>query len=122
MAAPKEPPPAFVHALHPSRDRRVVLLLIGGRIQRDDAARLGDLVRDLLESAGASLAICDVGMVDPPEAAAVDLLCRIRMITRRMGVRLEIRAASTELADLLFLMGLCDVVPVVPPSGVELEG
>ncbi len=122
MAAPKEPPPAFVHALHPTRDPRVVLLLIGGRIQRNDAARLGDLVRDLLERAGASLAICDVGMVDPPEAAVVDLLCRIRMITRRMGVRLEIRAASTELAELLFLMGLCGVVPVVPPSGVELEG
>ena len=121
MAAPKEPPPAFVHALHPTHDRREILLLSGGRIQREDASRLGELVRDLLDGAGASLAICDVGMVDPPEAAAVDLLCRIRVITRRMGVRLEIRAASTELGELLFLMGLCDVVPVVPPSGVDVE-
>lgn len=122
MAAPKEPPPAFVHALHPARDGHAILLLIGGRIELDDAVRLGDLVRDLLDGADARLAICDVGMVDQPEAAVVDLLCRIRMITRRLGLGLDVRGASTELRDLLFLTGLCDVVGVAPRSGVELEG
>ena len=122
MAAPKEPPPAFVHALQPARDGHAILLLIGGRIERDDATRLGDLVRDLLDGADANLAICDVGMVDQPDAGVVDLLCRIRLVTRRLGLRLEVRSASTDLRDLLFLTGLCDVVGVAPRSGVELEG
>jgi ABC-type transporter Mla MlaB component len=122
LAAPKELLPAFVHALHPTRDGHTILLLLGGRIERDDAVRLGDLVRDLLEGADARLAICDVGMVDLPEAAVVDLLCRIRLVTRRLGLDLEIRGASTDLRDLLFLTGLCDVVGIAPRSGLEVEG
>lgn len=121
MAAPEPPPPPFVHALRPARDPRSILLVIGGRIERGDAPRLADLVRDLLDGCGASLAVCDVGMVHEPGAAAVDFICRIRLITRRLGLELEVRAASSELGELLFLMGLSDVVPVAR-SGVEIEG
>ena len=121
MAAPEPPPPAFVHAVRASSDAESILLMIGGRIERHDAGRLSDLARDLLDGCGARIAICDVGMIDAPDAAVVDLLCRLRLITRRLGLELEIRAASTELGELLFLMGLSGVVPV-DPSGVELEG
>ena len=121
MAAPEPPPPAFVHAVRPAHDARSILLVIGGRIERGDAPRLADLIRDLLDGCGASHAICDVGMVHEPDAAAVDLICRIRLITRRLGLALDVRAASAELGELLFLMGLSDVVPVAR-SGVEVEG
>jgi hypothetical protein len=121
LAAPEPPPPAFVHAVRPAQDARSILLVIGGRIERGDAQRLGDLVRDLLHGGGASHAICDVGMVHEPGAAAVDLICRIRLVTRRLGLDLEVRAASAELGELLFLMGLSDVVAVAR-SGVEVEG
>ena len=117
MAVPQEPPPAFVHALRPRTDQDAILIVVGGRIERSDASRLADLVRDLLAGGGGRLAICDVGMVDRPGAAAVDLLCRIRLITRRMGLGIEIRGASRELSELLFLMGLCDVVPVARSGG-----
>ena len=120
MAASEPPPPAFVRAIRPAPDARSILLVIGGRIERRDAQALADLVRDLLDDCGASLAICDVGMVHEPGAAAVDLICRIRLITRRLGVELEVRAASAEFGELLFLMGLSDVVPVAR-SGVGVE-
>lgn len=119
MAAPEEPPPAFVHALRPAHDQGIVLLVIGGRIARGDAAPLGDQVRELLDGSGATHAICDVGMIDQPGAAAVDLLCRIRLLTGRMGIRLEVHAAAAELSELLFLTGLCDVLPLDKPSGVD---
>jgi ABC-type transporter Mla MlaB component len=122
LAAPHEPPPpAFVHALRPARDATSILLVVGGRIERGDAQRLSDLVRDLLEGCGARLVICDVAMLQEPDAAAVDLLCRFRLVTRRLGMELQVRAPSMELGELLFLMGLSDVVPS-PPSGVQLEG
>ena len=121
MAASEPPPPAFVRAIRPAQDARAILLVIGGRIDRGDALGLADLVRDLLDGCGASLAICDVGMVHEPDAAAVDLICRIRLITRRLGLELEVRAASAELGELLFLVGLSDVVPVAR-SGVGVEG
>lgn len=122
MAAPEEPPPAFLHALRSAHDPGTVLLVIGGRIARGDAAPLGDQVGELLDGSGATLAICDVGMIDQPDAATVDLLCRIRLLTRRFGMRLEISAVATELSELLFLTGLCDLVPVEKPSGLDPEG
>jgi ABC-type transporter Mla MlaB component len=121
LVAPDAIPPPFVHALRPARDQDTILIVIGGRIERSDTPSLAELVRELLDGCGARLAICDVGMVERPDAATVDLLCRIRLIIRRMGLGLEVRAASTELAEVLFLMGLSDVVPL-SGSGVELEG
>jgi ABC-type transporter Mla MlaB component len=121
LAAPETPPPAFVHAVRLPHDADAILLVIGGRIARADAVPLGDQARELLDGSRASLAICDVGMLDQPGGAAVDLLCRIRLLTRRMAMRLEIRAPSRDLSELLFLTGLCDVVAgpgtVRPRSG-----
>ncbi len=119
MAAPEEPPPAFVHALRPAHGPGTVLLVVGGRIARGDAAPLGDQVRALLDGCGATLAICDLGMIDQPGAPTIDLLCRIRLLARRLGVRLEFRAAAPELSDVLFLTGLSGLILVQDPSGVD---
>ncbi len=126
MAAPEQPqpgnPPAVVRAIRPTSDRDEILLVFAGHIDRQNAPGLADQTRELLEGCGAAVAICDMSMIDRADAATVDLLCRIRLITRRMGLVLEVRAASDDFRELLYLMGLSDVLPARPASGVEPEG
>ena len=50
--------------------------------------------------------------VDPPDLATVDLLARLHLSARRMGCTLAIEEACAELAGLLDLAGLADVVPI----------
>lgn len=44
------------------------------------------------------------------DAAAVDALARIALLTQRCGWRLRLRNASTELVDLIELAGLSEVL------------
>jgi anti-anti-sigma regulatory factor len=85
------------------------MVTLRGVIDRAAAARLDDVVADLLGATGVTLVICDVGRVIQPNAATVDGVCRVRVAARRLGCPLRLRNASPELLDLLDLMGLCDV-------------
>ncbi len=49
-----------------------------------------------------------------PTAATVDSLARLALLLRREGSRLVLRHASPELAELIELMGLTDVLGVEP--------
>lgn len=121
MVAPEGSPGATLRALRPAHDPKTIELKIAGRIDRPDAARLGREVRTLLEDRPAERIVCDVGFLTHSDVAVVDALCRIRLVARRRGCQLRLRDASIELLDLLFLVGLTDVIPVAPRSGLEAE-
>lgn len=86
-----------------------LLLVIGGRLDRDDipglCARAGLLLRD-----GAEILVCDVGGLQAPDVVAVDALARLRLVARAEGRRFRIENAPDELWELIDLMGLVDAM------------
>jgi len=94
----------------PARDPSAIVIVIGGRLDRAAAVRLGTRVPALLEHHGAELLVCDVGALIGPDAVVIDALCRMRLAARRLGCQLALRDASRELRELLSLMGLTDVL------------
>jgi anti-anti-sigma regulatory factor len=121
LVVPEGSPHAIVQALRPAHDPDTIELTIAGRIDRSDAARLGRQVRGLLADAGAARIVCDVGSVTQSDVAVIDALCRMRLAARRSGCQFRIRHPSPGLLQLIFLIGLTDVVPVAG-SDVEVEG
>ncbi|MGQ0616623.1 MAG: STAS domain-containing protein [Acidimicrobiia bacterium] len=57
-----------------------------------------------------------------PDLAVVEALARLQMKARRSGFTLRLREPSAELARLLDLVGLADVVGGASPSGIEAGG
>jgi hypothetical protein len=58
-----------------------------------------------------STIVCDVGAL-PPDAAAVDVLARLQLAARRIGLEIRLRHVSSELQGLLVFVGLDDVLRV----------
>ena len=83
---------------------------IWGPIARDDLPGLCDRVCALLREHEPELACCDVRGVDV-DAVTVDALARLQLAARRRGCQVRLRHASTELRELVDLMGLSDVLP-----------
>jgi hypothetical protein len=65
--------------------------------------------------------VCDVGAL-APDAAAVDVLARLQLTARRLGLDVGLSNASDELLELIALVGLCDVLPVCAGSRIEPGG
>lgn len=124
----------------PSRPRPIrapstIVLVMSGPVAPDNVVTLCERVRILLEGCGADLVICDVGVLDEPDALTIDVLARLQLTARRLGRRVRLLDACGELRDLLSLTGLSDVVPCgelnlqsggeaeerEPPGGVEEE-
>jgi hypothetical protein len=82
---------------------------IAGPIARADLPGLCDRVCALLARSGATVALCDVGGVEP-DAVTVDALARLQLAARRHGCRVRLRNASPELVGLVAFMGLGDVL------------
>jgi anti-anti-sigma regulatory factor len=57
--------------------------------------------------------VCDLSGARPT-AATVDSLARLALLLRREGFRLVLRHPSPELAELIELMGLTEVLGVEP--------
>ena len=111
MAEPDEPKTPWVRVVHVAHGPGSIALGIGGRIDRAGATGLGEQVHELLDGLPAHELICDVGSLDHPDAAAVDAICRIKLVASRLGWRLRLQNASPELIELLDLCGLGGVVP-----------
>jgi STAS domain-containing protein len=60
-----------------------------------------------------STVVCDVGGL-APDIAAVDVLARLQLTARRLGVEIRLRHASSELLELIAFAGLRDVLRVEP--------
>lgn len=89
---------------------------IWGPIARDDLPGLCDRVCALLREHDPAVARCDVGSV-PVDAVTVDALARLQLAARRQGCRVRLRHASSELRELVDLMGLADVLTDSEPAG-----
>jgi len=116
MAAvdPPAAEPAIVLRSPPSA--RTIVVAIGGHIERDDVIALCDRILAVLETSDASTLICEVGCLVKPNAAVVDLLARLRVVTRRLDREMRVTNPSTYLRELLELCGLSDVVSSSPDS------
>jgi ABC-type transporter Mla MlaB component len=75
-----------------------------------------------LDDCDDELVPCDVLEISEPDVAAIDALARLQLRARRRGRRIGLSGASDELRELLELMGLTEVVPCVPESGLEPVG
>ena len=69
----------------------------------------------------AEVLTCDVGGLGA-DLRTVDLLSRLALAARRAGSRLQLRRVSPELASLLHMVGLIDVLMAVPPAPLERGG
>ncbi len=65
-----------------------------------------------------STIVCDVGAL-APDAVAVDVLARLQLTARRLGLEIRLRHASSELQDLLAFVGLRDVLRVEASGQAE---
>lgn len=80
----------------------------------------------LLAGPGASrptlpVAICDLSGLTDADIATVDDLARLQLITRRLGITVELRDAPNGLRELLDFAGLGDVVRCSDPLPVEVR-
>jgi gamma-glutamyl:cysteine ligase YbdK (ATP-grasp superfamily) len=73
---------------------------------------------------------CQVGALDA-DAATLDLLARLQLAARRLGIEVRLLDASPELRELVAFAGLTGALPFEPgrqpeereePLGVEEEG
>lgn len=91
---------------------------MSGPVAQQDVTTLCERIRMLLEGCDADLVICDVGVLDEPDAVTVDVLARLQLTARRLGRSVRLLDACGELQDLLSLTGLSDVLPC---GGLHLE-
>jgi ABC-type transporter Mla MlaB component len=89
---------------------RMLDFAISGPIALEDLPGLCERVCRLLETSGAEIARCDVRGVEP-DAVTVDALARLQLASRRRRCTVRLENASTELLELVALMGLADVLP-----------
>jgi anti-anti-sigma regulatory factor len=122
VVGPQGPQGAAMRAFRAADDPGTIEIEIRGRIDRADAARFGREVRTLLDEHETQRIVCDVGAVTRSDVAVVDAVCRMRLVARRRGCELMLRGASTDLLDLLSLVGLTNVIPNDAGSGLEVEG
>ncbi|WP_282700883.1 STAS domain-containing protein [Streptomyces sp. CC219B] len=102
------------------------VLVLTGPVTRGEVTGWCDDLRELLESSGAGVVVCDVGGLGPPGLGTVDLLARLQLTARRSGARIRLREPDPALPALLDLIGLrfeMEGQPEQrePPLGVEEE-
>ena len=87
-----------------------IAFAIYGPIVLTDMPGLCERVCTLLERSDAGVALCDVSGVEP-DAVTVDALARLQLAAQRHGCKVRLRHASSDLLELVALMGLRDVLP-----------
>jgi hypothetical protein len=72
---------------------------------------------------GGSLVVVDVSGYRPADLVLVDTLTRIRLVAGRLGARVAVRGAGSDLARLLEFAGLLAVIPLeADPPGSHVSG
>jgi hypothetical protein len=65
------------------------------------------------------MVICDAGRIAEPDLATIEAFARLQVVAHRGGCGFLLRDPSTEVNELLDLMGLADVVRTEAPLCVE---
>jgi ABC-type transporter Mla MlaB component len=94
-------------------------LVITGPVEAADVLRLYRRVRFLLQRGDRAAVVCDVGTLSDAGLGTVALLAGLQLTARRCGGRIRVRNASSGLHEVLALAGLCEVLGVCPPLGLE---
>lgn len=109
-------------ALQQPREPGVILFVVDGRIDRRDVRVWCERFRVLLESSVGDEVVCDVGKLARVDLTTVEVLVRLQLTARQYGRRMRVRHASAELADLLALVGLSEVVSIEPSLALQAQG
>jgi ABC-type transporter Mla MlaB component len=122
LAGLEEPPTPLVRAVRPPPEPNTIVLVLAGPVNRAAIGALCERARALLENSDAGQVDCDVSALVDPDAVTVDALARLQLTARRLGRQVRLRHACGDLQELLFLMGLGDVVSLCAESGLEPRG
>ena len=95
-------------------------MVVTGPLARAEIPALCQRARETLQCSAGPVD-CDVGALDP-DAVTVEALARLQLIARLLGRRVRFKDASPELQRLLCLLGLDEVLPCGPASGLEPRG
>jgi ABC-type transporter Mla MlaB component len=95
-----------------------IVFAVVGALSRADLPTQCERVRNLVETTGAEVVLCDVSGLEGADAVAIDLLARLQLTVRRLGCRLRLHHPSMELCQLLAFAGLADVCGL---GGLEIE-
>ena len=95
---------------------------IGAVIARAEIPALTARAQRLMAGVNADRLVCDVGAITSPDAVTVDALARLQLTALRLGRRVRLEHASPQLRELLFFVGLSEVLPLDGRSGVEARG
>ncbi len=98
----------------PAAKPNPIVFAVDGPITRADIPQLCAALRTLLEAGDVETVDCDVGPRVRPDAVTVDALARLQLTARRLGCRLRLRHASSELRELIAFMGLRAAMPHAP--------
>jgi ABC-type transporter Mla MlaB component len=118
----RQPLPAPVGGLPSPPDRGIIVLVVSGTLTLGDIPAICERARALLVDCDAEQVVCDVGALEAPDAVAIDVLARLQLTAGRLGRRIRLDRACDELEELLELMGLGEVLPCGPSSGIEARG
>ena len=85
-------------------------LALSGPLTPAGTADLCERVRAELERSDDPMLVCDVAAVTHPDAGTIDALARLQLTALRMGRHVRVRRPPPELAELLDLFGLAEVL------------
>ena len=90
-------------------------MVFRGPVTPEDVDGLCDRGRALVEggAVGGDL-VCDVQALTHPDAVSLEALARLRLTVRRLGRRLVLLHAATELVELLDLVGMTELPRPAP--------
>jgi ABC-type transporter Mla MlaB component len=95
-----------------------ILFAVGGVVDRKHIPAWCACLLARLERDAGDPVVCDVAGLIQADAVAVDLLARLVLTARRAGHRLWVRHASTELRELIALMGMSEVIALESGSAL----
>ena len=117
MAGSVDHPPSTPRSgLWPPPGPHTVVVVVDGALSRRDIAGLCAGARRLLATGKVDLITYDVAAVVEPDVLAIEALARLQLTARRMAGSIRVRHASSELRDLLDMVGLRCVVPLCDGS------
>ncbi|MEA2498336.1 MAG: hypothetical protein QOH26_741 [Actinomycetota bacterium] len=105
MTAPEQLPPPVLGAARPFTRSSNTVLVLEGAVSRAQIPGLCSRARGLMDGEKHVL-VCDVRDIQTPDAVVVDALARLQLTAQRLGCEIRVANASTELKDLIALMGL----------------
>lgn len=102
----------------PEERPKAIVVVLDSQISSKSIPRLCENLRAVLEASDADVVVCDVGTLvaaSPVTLDVLDALARLQLTAKRVGRRLHVANASSQLRTLLTLTGLSETLLLDPP-------